>query len=81
MWEKLKAENDRLLRLLLIGSVAGGIAAYPVLITAKVTWGLPDHDWWRVALGPVVGFGFFIGVMWFASWRDLRGARRREELE
>jgi hypothetical protein len=80
-WQKLKAEHDRLLRLMLIGSVAGIVVAYTSLIAVKVVWGLPDHDWWWIAFGPVVGFGFGFCAIWSASRRDLRDARRRDELE
>jgi hypothetical protein len=77
-WEKLKAEHDRHHRFRVICSVVGSVIASSILLAAKVIWGLPDHDWWRIAFGPVVAFGFFVGVMWFASWSDLRDARRRE---
>jgi hypothetical protein len=80
-WQKLKALHDRLLHFWIAGSLAGGIVAYTVMITAKLVWGLPDYDWWRIALGPVVGLGFPMCAFWFAARLDLREAHRREELE
>ena len=80
-WLKLKAAHDRLLRVWLIGSSAGGVVAYSLLITARMAWGPTDHDWWRIALGPVIGFGFPLGAFWFASRLDIEEARRGEELE
>lgn len=79
--EKLRWEHKRLFRFVLIGSAAGGLIAYPLLIAAKLVWGLSEHNWWRIALAPLFSFGFFIAVLRFASWRDLRDARQLDDLD
>jgi hypothetical protein len=43
VWQELTAEHNRLLRFWIISSLAGGIMAYVVLITANVVWGLPHY--------------------------------------
>jgi hypothetical protein len=37
-WQKLKSAHDRLFRLWLIGSIAGGAVAYALLIASEVVW-------------------------------------------
>lgn len=80
-WQEIKAAHDRLLRVWLLGSIAGGIIAYALLIMSRLVWGPTEHDSWRITIGPMIGFGFPLGVFWFASRLDLKKARWKEELE
>jgi hypothetical protein len=78
--EKLRREHQRVLGIALISSLVGGLIAYPLLITAKVAWDLPN-SWWWVASVPWVGFGFPVAALWFLSRRDLEVARRLDDLD
>jgi hypothetical protein len=49
-------EHRRTLRLLLIGFAVSCVIWYPLLIVAKLGWGL-NQDWLQVILKPVIYFG------------------------
>lgn len=79
--EKLQREHQRHLRFWLIGSVAGCAVAYPILIAAKLMWGLPDHlTWWWIAWTPLLAYGAFVTAIWFTLRRELRAARQFDDL-
>ncbi len=55
--------------------------AYPLLILAKLRGDVPGDDWWRVALGPAIFYGFLLVGMRITSRIDLRKAETFDELE
>jgi hypothetical protein len=78
--EKLRQDQRRTFRFALIGSALAMAIAYSLLVTAKLTGNLPDRlGWVHVVVGPVVGYGVLLGIMWFTARLDLKKVREREE--
>jgi hypothetical protein len=80
--ERMQAQNRRISRLLIWGSIAGLVVAYPITIYAKSAGWFPPGDrfsWWRIATVPAVCFAYLYGCLWFAMMREERKAKLRDE--
>ena len=76
---EIKEEQRRFFRFVLVGSGIGVLAAYSLLIPAKLVGVYPER-WSRIAAGPVLLFSLLVATHWVSTrvclWEARQAVRR-----
>jgi hypothetical protein len=78
-YKDLRSQVYGHLRFAAIAFAAAIPLMYAILIWLKLADGLPNGNWFIVAILPVAIGGAFLGMMWLAARGDLARARDRDE--
>lgn len=78
-YEEVRSRIHGLLRFAAIAWAVAILPMYAILIWLKLADGLPNGNWFVVAILPLAIAGAILGMMWLAARGDLARARGRQD--